>query len=57
MFAVLLSYLGFALVVVLAIAGPLIAGRWLADRDHEPDPEVLEIEAHALLLLAGRPGD
>lgn len=50
---VLFGNLGIALVLVLAVAGPLLVGRWLADRDDEPDPEILAIEAHALMLLAG----
>ena len=50
---VLFGNLGIALVMVLAVAGPLLVGRWLAERDDSPDPEVAAIEAHALMLLAG----
>ena len=57
MFALLVSYFAVAIVVVVAVAGPLIAGRWLAERDDEPDPELRAIEAHALLLLAGSASD
>ena len=53
MFALLVSYLALALVAALSVLGPLMVGRWLADRDEDPDPETRAIEAHALLLLAG----
>ena len=53
MLIVLGTYLGFALLVALPVVGPLLLGRWLADRGEPPDPELLEIETHALLLLAG----
>lgn len=51
----LVSCLGLALLVLLSAAAPLLAGRWLADRDDDEDqfdPEVAAIEAHALILLA-----
>ena len=57
MLLILDTYLGFALVAALPVVGPLLIGRWLADRGESPDPEVREIEAHALLLLAGSADD
>jgi hypothetical protein len=50
----LASYFGLAMVALLSIAGPLLAGRWLADREEEPDPEQAALEAYALMLLAGK---
>ena len=52
----LVSCVSLALFVLLSAAAPLMAGRWLADRDDDEDdfdPEVAAIEAHALILLAG----
>ncbi|PRP93815.1 hypothetical protein ENSA5_42180 [Enhygromyxa salina] len=49
--------MSLALVTLLSIAGPLLVGRWLAERDEErdeePDAETRAVEAHALLILAG----
>jgi hypothetical protein len=51
----LVGYLGLTLVMLLSMAGPLLIGRWLADREPDPDPELEAIEAHALVLLSGDP--
>ncbi|PRQ09934.1 hypothetical protein [Enhygromyxa salina] len=51
----LIGCLSLAMLVLFSAAAPLLAGRWLADRDDredEYDPEVAAIEAHALILLA-----
>jgi hypothetical protein len=54
--AVLLGYLGIALLVALAVLVPLVVGRWLSDRDRALEAaEVEAIEASALALLAGSP--
>jgi hypothetical protein len=56
----LVSCLSLALFVLFSAAAPLLAGRWLADRDdHEDefDPEIAAIEAHALILLAAASPD
>jgi hypothetical protein len=52
---VMLVSLSLALFVLVSAGAPLVAGRWLADRDDREDafdPEVAAIEAHALILLA-----
>jgi len=52
---VLFGYLGLALVLLLAVLGPMVIGRWLSDREHELEAaEVAALEASALALLAGR---
>lgn len=52
---VLFGYLGLALVLLLAVLGPLLVGRWLSDRDHQLEAaEVAALEARALAILAGR---
>jgi len=52
---VLFGYLGLALVLLLAVLGPMVIGRWLSDREHELEAaEVAALEARALALLAGR---
>lgn len=52
---VLFGYLGLALVLALAVLGPMVIGRWLSDRDHELEAaEVAALDACALAMLAGR---
>jgi hypothetical protein len=52
--SLLLAYFGLALIVLLAVVGPLVVGRLLADHEGAIDSaERREIEAHALMLLAG----
>jgi hypothetical protein len=54
--AVLLGYLGIALLVGLAVLVPLVVGRWLSDRERAIEAaELAAIEASALALLAGAP--
>jgi hypothetical protein len=52
--------LSLALFVLLTAGAPLLAGRWLADReerDDQFDPEIAAVEAHALILLGGASPD
>ncbi|KIG13386.1 hypothetical protein DB30_08153 [Enhygromyxa salina] len=56
----LVGCLSLSLLVLFSAAAPLLAGRWLADRDDREedfDPEVAAIEAHALILLAAASPD
>lgn len=54
MVGVLFGYLGLALILLLAVLGPMVIGRWLSDRDRMLEAaEVAALEARALALLAG----
>lgn len=53
--SVLFGWLGLALILLLAVLGPLVIGRWLSDRDRVLEAaEVAALDACALALLAGQ---